>query len=80
MHPYVRSQGGKGLGEGWTGSLGLTNANYYIEYIYISYTIQNIYIQREREREREWINNKILFYTQETIQCPLINHNEREYE
>ena len=39
MHPYVRSQGGKGLGEGWTGSLGLTNANYYIEYIYISYTI-----------------------------------------
>ena len=30
---------------------------------------------------REWINNKVLLYsTGSYIQCPVINHNGKEYE
>ena len=28
----------------------------------------------------EWINNKVLLYsTENSIQCPMINHNGKEY-
>ena len=49
---------GGGLREGWIGSLGLADANYYIERI----------------------NDKVLLYsTGNSIQYPMINHNEKEY-
>ena len=32
------------------------------------------------EREREWINNKVLLYsTENDIQYPVINHNGKEH-
>ena len=80
MHPYVHIQRGKGLGEGWTGSLGLTNANYYIEYTYFICYIEYICVYIQSEREKVDKQQDPTLYTGNYIQCPLINHNEKEYE
>ena len=51
--------------EGWAGSLGLVDANYYIDVYIVS---------------MEWINNKVLLYSTENyILYLMINHNGKEY-
>ena len=49
---------GRGLGNGWSGRLGLTDVNLYMKGI---------------------INKILLYNTEYYIQCPMINHNGKEY-